>query len=120
MTKGDLKVIYCLGETIVEKENNETFDVLKKQIDILEKTDNIIIAYEPVWAIGTGKEAKDEDIFEAIDFIKKMVNVPVLYGGSVNINNIEMLNKIQNVDGFLVGTAAKDVNQMLEILKVVR
>ena len=100
-TKKNINVIFCIGETLSEKRKKKTFKVLKKQITkSLNKKINfnkIIIAYEPIWSIGTGDIPKTDDLIEIFNFIKKEVktklktkkNIPLLYGGSINPKNIE-------------------------------
>src|SRR3954452_24560756 len=78
-----LFVIACVGETAAERERGETEDVLGRQLAVLEPDDTLVIAYEPVWAIGTGKTATPELAQEAHAFIKGQLQAPVLYGGSV-------------------------------------
>ena len=79
---------------------------------------NIIIAYEPIWAIGSGLIPKNSEIFEIVKFIKnKVKGSKVLYGGSVNNKNIITLKKINNVDGFLVGGASQNSNNFIDIIK---
>ena len=81
-------------------------------------TKNIIIAYEPIWAIGSGLIPKNSEIFEIVKFIKnKVKGSKVLYGGSVNNKNIITLKKIDNVDGFLVGGASQNSNNFIDIIK---
>jgi len=104
------KVIFCIGETLAEREQNKTNTVLKKQItkglkDVV-SYNNLIVAYEPVWAIGTGKVATNEQIKETHAYIKTLVDVPLLYGGSVNEKNCAEIFGIPNVDGGLVGGAS--------------
>ena len=79
---------------------------------------SIIIAYEPVWSIGTGLIPKQTDLLETINFIKKItMNCKVLYGGSVNPKNISELKTINNIDGFLIGGASQDPNKFIDIIK---
>src|SRR5437867_882563 len=78
-----LSVIACVGETEAEREAGETEDVLRRQVSVLAAEDNLVVAYEPVWAIGTGKTATPEMAQEAHALIKSQLDVPVLYGGSV-------------------------------------
>jgi triosephosphate isomerase (TIM) len=120
--KFGLKVIYCVGETFNEKKNKITKKVLVKQIEKgLSKIKNkksIIIAYEPVWAIGTGLIPTKNELLEAVNFIKtKVRGVKVLYGGSVNPKNINNLKDIDNIDGFLIGGASQVVNNFIDIIK---
>jgi len=78
----------------------------------------IIIAYEPVWSIGSGLIPKNSEVIEIIKFIKKKVKgINVLYGGSVNPKNINVLKKINNVDGFLIGGASQRSNNFIDIIK---
>ena len=78
----------------------------------------VILAYEPIWAIGSGLIPKESEIFKIIKFIKKKVKgSKVLYGGSVNSKNINLLKKIDNVDGFLVGGASQSSNNFIDIIK---
>ncbi len=129
--KENLKVVLCIGETEEEKLLMRTDRVLKKQIKGALKGlpkdmfDNLLIAYEPVWSIGTGEVPKVSDIKSTISYIKGTVfeefgveNIPVLYGGSVNEKNIEKLNRISNVSGFLVGGASTDPEKFLKIIEV--
>ena len=117
-----LKVIFCIGETLREKNKKVTKKVLAKQIlkglkNVKNKKD-ILIAYEPVWAIGTGLTPKEIELSDVINFIKKRVkNVPVLYGGSVNTKNIQELKKIDNIDGFLIGGASQVSKNLIDIIK---
>tara|TARA_B100002019_G_scaffold51013_2_gene43382 strand:+ start:536 stop:1273 length:738 start_codon:yes stop_codon:yes gene_type:complete len=121
-TKTGLKVIFCIGETLSEKRKKITKKVLSKQIKIglnkIKKKNNLIIAYEPVWAIGSGLIPKQIDLLETINFIKtKVNNLKVLYGGSVNPKNIKELKNITNLDGFLVGGASQDSKKFIDIIK---
>ena len=122
--KSGLKVILCIGETLKEKKNNKTFKVLDSQIKNclrgIKKYSNVIIAYEPVWAIGTGKIPKLDDLKNNILYIKKKFkkkSIKVLYGGSVNGKNINDLKKISLIDGFLIGGESRDPNKFIDIIK---
>ena len=110
-----LHVIACVGETEAEREAGETSEVLRRQVGVLEFDDNLVIAYEPVWAIGTGKTATPELADEAHRLIKSLLDVPVLYGGSVKPDNATSLLGQAAVDGALVGGASLDVDSFAAI-----
>jgi triosephosphate isomerase len=110
-----LFVIACVGESGAEREAGETEAVLRRQVSVLEADDNLVVAYEPVWAIGTGKTATPELAQEAHALIKSLLNVPVLYGGSVKPENAEELMSQPDVDGALVGGASLDVDSFAAI-----
>ena len=119
-----LKVIFCIGETLAEKRKRKTRSVLSRQIKIglnkIKKKSNLFIAYEPVWSIGSGNIPKPKDLEQTIDFIKKKFKgkLPkILYGGSVNPLNVNVLKKIDNLDGFLVGGASQNSNKFIDIVK---
>ena len=117
-----LKVIFCIGETLNQKRKKNTKKVLLKQITQglknIKNKKNIIIAYEPVWSIGSGLIPKETEIFEIVKFIKnKLKGSKVLYGGSVNSNNIKSLIKIHNLDGYLIGGASQNPNNFIDIIK---
>jgi len=119
-----LKVIFCIGETLNEKRKKKTHSILSKQIKIgldgIKNKSNIFIAYEPVWAIGTGIIPKSENLLKTVKFIKnkfKTKKPKVLYGGSVNPQNIKDLKEINNIDGFLIGGASQNVNKFIDIVK---
>lgn len=127
----NIKPIFCIGETQQEREQGLTDDVLKAQIEAvfshfsIAELKNIILAYEPVWAIGTGKVAQNEDIFKTISTLKEFVlsqyqvDLPVLYGGSVNPSNISSLETVSNIDGYLIGGAGLDPNKIEAMLREV-
>ena len=122
--KAKLKVIFCIGETLSDKKKKITQKILSEQIKVgLDKIKNkshIFIAYEPVWAIGTGIIPKSVDLLETINFIKgsfKDKSPKVLYGGSVNPQNIKNLKEINNIDGFLIGGASQNSNIFIDIVK---
>ncbi len=123
--ENDIKVIYCIGETLKDKEDGNTYMVLEKQIsEVLNNVEvkNIIIAYEPVWAIGTGRVPQEKEIRDNIEFIKDIIEekydtrLDVLYGGSVNKDNIASINEIKCVDGFLVGGASTSIDSLESML----
>ena len=119
---GGLAVLFCIGETLAEREADKTFAVLKKQLSdglagiTKEQLDSIIVAYEPVWAIGTGKTATDSQAQEAHAFIRNCLaeihggetaeRTRILYGGSVKPENIKGLMTQPDIDGALVGGAS--------------
>jgi triosephosphate isomerase (TIM) len=112
-----LSVIACVGETEEERERGETEAVLRRQVSVLEAEDNLVVAYEPVWAIGTGKTATPEIAQGAHAFIKGMLDVPVLYGGSVKPDNADELLAQPAVDGALVGGASLEAESFEAICR---
>jgi len=112
-----LFVIACVGETEEEREGGVTEDVLRRQVSLFEPDDNLVIAYEPVWAIGTGKTATPDMAQEAHAFIKSVLDVPVIYGGSVKPDNAEELLGRPDVDGALVGGASLELESFMTICR---
>jgi triosephosphate isomerase (TIM) len=110
-----LSVIACVGELEAEREAGETEAVLRRQLEPLEAHDDLVIAYEPVWAIGTGQTATPETAQEAHAFVKSLLDVPVLYGGSVKPENAAELLAQPDVDGALVGGASLEVDSFVAI-----
>ena len=122
--RSKLKVIFCIGETLKQKRNGKTKSVLQKQIkfglDKVNKKKNLFIAYEPVWSIGTGKIPKMKDLKQTVKFIKNQFKfkIPkILYGGSVNPQNIKDLREIKELDGFLIGGASQNPKKFIDIVK---
>ena len=125
----DLNPIVCIGETIEERENEQTQEVLTRQLSSAfanqkgSKLENVVIAYEPVWAIGTGITATVEMVSEAHSNIRNIFSnngfngseIPILYGGSVTNDNAGELSTVSDVDGFLVGGASLDVEKFYKI-----
>ena len=125
----NLKPVVCIGETIDERKSGKTTEVLNRQlnkafeeIDVL-SADKIIVAYEPVWAIGTGVSADENQVLEAHALIKQTLvsifseNIPILYGGSVNASNAFELINLNNVDGFLIGGASLKSESFCQIIE---
>jgi len=123
-----LNVIFCIGETLSEKNMKKTHNVLRKQIknSLSNKLNykKIIFAYEPIWSIGTNKIPKINELRETIKFIKreskkifKNKNLNVLYGGSVNPNNIASFSSVDEIDGFLIGGASQSSKKFIDIIK---
>ena len=120
--KSGLKIIFCIGETLKEKRKKTTKKILDKQLKLglnkINSKKDIIIAYEPVWSIGTGLIPKSDDLYKTVNFIKKkMRKNKVLYGGSVNPKNINDLKLINNIDGYLIGGASQDPKKFIDIIK---
>ena len=126
--KNNLKVVFCIGENKNEKKNKKTLNVLQRQLTkVLEKKfnkNNIIVAYEPIWSIGTGKIPTTNDLKKTTIHIKKVLkkifkkNSPaVLYGGSVDSSNVGMFREIKEIDGFLIGGASKSSKKFIDIIK---
>jgi triosephosphate isomerase len=128
-----LKPIFCIGETMEEWEAGKTFAVIEKQIKeglnqlTTDDIRKILIAYEPVWAIGTGKTAAPEQVQEVHAYIRRVItrnyenglaiNLPILYGGSVNSDNIGKLMAQPDINGALVGGASLDVDSFVRMIK---
>jgi len=125
-----MKPILCVGEKLEERENGETFEVVENQIkkclEGFKDIEKLVIAYEPVWAIGTGKTALPEQAEEVHVFIRELIsklynfeiaeNLIILYGGSVKPENIDSLMREKNIDGVLVGGACLKIESFLRII----
>lgn len=129
----DMIPVLCIGETLAERENNQTVSVLSRQLKAICNVDKnaferCIIAYEPVWAIGTGKTANPDDVQAVHLVIRTLINefsqtdannVSILYGGSVNEKNASALFAMPDVDGGLIGGASLNAQQFVEIVKCI-
>ena len=124
----NLKVVFCIGENKSQKKNNKTLTVLKSQLTkVIEKKfnkNNIIVAYEPIWSIGTGKIPSQKDLLKTVIHIKKVLknifkqkSPAVLYGGSVDENNVNFFRESKEIDGFLIGGASKSSKKFIDIIK---
>ena len=124
----NLHILFCIGENIKAKKAKKTKRILssqiKKGLKKINNIKNIIIAYEPVWSIGTGLVPKKNELLSNILFIKKFLrknfkhnNPRVLYGGSVSSENIKDLSEINQIDGFLVGGASQNTDKFIDIIK---
>jgi Triosephosphate isomerase len=124
----NLNVIFCIGENLFQKRNKITNNVLKKQIysglKKIKKIDKIIFAYEPVWSIGTGKVLTNKELIKQIIIIKKIIKnkfknqkIKIIYGGSVNNQNIDILKQIKEINGFLIGGASQNSKKFIDIIK---
>ena len=110
-----LFVIACVGETDEERARGETEEVLRRQLAPLEADEHLAVAYEPVWAIGTGRTATPDLAQEAHAFVKTQIDARVLYGGSVKPDNAAALLAQPDVDGALVGGASLDFDSFAAI-----
>lgn len=131
LIENEITPILCIGETKEEKDNDKTLDVLKKEIDDAFKNidtnslNSVIIAYEPIWSIGTGVIPTSVDIDTTIKYIKSFISdnygleLKVLYGGSVSNKNIEELEKIGVIDGYLVGGCSIKKEEFDKLIKTV-
>ena len=122
--KAKLKIIFCIGETLKQKKNGRTKSVLQNQIkfglDKVSKKTNLFIAYEPVWSIGTGKIPNIKELKETVKFIRsrfKRKMPKILYGGSVNSENVKNFRFIKELDGFLIGGASQNSKKFIDIVK---
>tara|TARA_B100000131_G_scaffold26890_1_gene25592 strand:- start:498 stop:1088 length:591 start_codon:yes stop_codon:yes gene_type:complete len=123
----NLKIVFCIGETLKEKRKKITHTILKNQINKglkgIKNYKNILIAYEPVWSIGTGVIPKHNELETNVSNIRKIlskktsVKLPILYGGSVNDKNISNLKNIRGIKGFLVGSASQNSKKFIDIIK---
>ena len=124
----NLNVIFCIGENLKQKRKNLTKKILsyqiKKGLNKVKNYNKILIAYEPIWSIGTGKILSERELIKNIEAIKlilknikKHIQFKILYGGSVNDKNIKFLSKIKNIDGFLIGGASQKPNKFIDIIK---
>jgi triosephosphate isomerase len=116
-----LRVIACVGESLEERQSGQMELVLRLHVESIRDAvgdhENLVVAYEPVWAIGTGQTATPDQAREAHAFVKSLLDVPVLYGGSVKPENAEELLGQEGVDGALVGGASLDVESFTAICR---
>lgn len=124
-----LRVIACVGELEDERERDETEDVLRRQVGVLSKHENLVVAYEPVWAIGSGLTPTPSDIAEMHGLVRRRLvarfrtegeGIRILYGGSVKPANAKELMHVADVDGALVGGASLKADEFLAIADVYR
>lgn len=128
----NMSPIYCVGETKEERSRKKTLSVIQKQVATIlnrisiDKIRKMVIAYEPVWAIGSGQTPTNQEIDEVLTFIKNFVltnykeNIKVIYGGSINDFNIGTLNNLNSCDGFIIGNASLNINELQIIVKTCR
>ena len=114
------KIIYCIGEPLEVKESglDKTLEYIYEQFEGIDTNyENLILAYEPVWAIGTGVTATNDDIKSVHSAIKSKINKPLLYGGSVKVDNVKDICALDGVDGALIGTASWVVEDFMKIIE---
>lgn len=129
----NLGVIMCIGESLQERESGKTFDVLKREIEEglngIPSEDKLVLAYEPIWAIGTGKTAAPDQAQEAHKYIRERLallygnnanNIRIIYGGSVTPDNIDALMACEDIDGALVGGASLNAESFAKIVRFKR
>lgn len=130
--KYDIKVIFCVGENLLQRNNNEHFNIIKNQIEKTifnlssKEVESIIIAYEPIWAIGSGNIPKSNEIQEMHHFIRKIFiekygniiasNIHIIYGGSLNSYNSKEILSEKDVDGGLIGNFSLKINNFINII----
>ena len=125
-----IEAVYCIGESLEQRESSQTLNILKQQIleglSTIESLDGIILAYEPVWAIGTGKSATSKQAQEVHSFIRKLLqdnfkaDCPILYGGSVKPANVSELMKQPDINGALVGGASLKLDSFISLCKAAK
>ncbi|EHC3318606.1 triose-phosphate isomerase [Campylobacter coli] len=112
------KIVFCIGEDLKLKNSNQTLDFLKKQLEVIDLDyKNLIIAYEPIYSIGSGVSAKKEDIAKVLEFLSSLTQAPLLYGGSVNEDNIKDILNIKHCSGVLIGFAALKAENFIKLIK---
>ncbi|MFQ6618889.1 MAG: triose-phosphate isomerase, partial [Fidelibacterota bacterium] len=129
--EGGLKPVMCIGEMLDERRSGKTFKVIENQLKTgisglsVDKLPMLTVAYEPVWAIGTGVNASPEQIGEAHGFIRELLvdefnikDVRILYGGSVNADNAEQILMVNHVNGALIGGASLKIDVFSEIIEI--
>lgn len=130
--KYNIKFIFCVGETLLQRKNNDHFNIVKYQIQNTifhlssKDMESVIIAYEPIWAIGTDKMPESSQIQEMHNYIRKLFitkygafigsNMNIIYGGSLNSSNIKKIFSQQDVDGGLIGTSSLKINDFMNII----
>lgn len=115
--KAGFRIIYCIGEDLAVRQSGDVEAFLRAEFEgINAQYENLIVAYEPIWAIGTGVSAGLEDIERTHEFLRSFLSVPLLYGGSVNEKNAGEIMRLANVDGVLVGSASLEVARFCEII----
>jgi triosephosphate isomerase len=127
--KAGLGVIFCVGESLEERESGRTFEVIKRQVEagLAEVvSDGLVVAYEPIWAIGTGRTASTEQAQEVHEFIRKVLSnlygnkageIRIIYGGSVTADNVDSLMACRDVHGALVGGASLKPESFARIVR---
>jgi triosephosphate isomerase len=128
----NLKPVFCIGENLEERDAGRTLTIIENQLKAglkdIKKIEGMVIAYEPVWAIGTGKNATPEQASEVHQFIRNFISenygkeiskdLPIIYGGSVNKENIKELLKTEGIDGVLIGGASIKLDEFTYIVNL--
>ena len=134
LIENDIVPVFCFGEPIEERKSGSYFNFIENQINEglkglrKDKVNKLVVAYEPIWAIGTGEVASLENIVEVLDFVKNIIskkpffnedNIKFIYGGSVSPDNAQEILNSKIIDGVLVGGASLDATKFVDIIKAV-